>query len=99
MKTENLETARFENAKKILEIVKKLFPSNPLKRFNSEHFAEYFKVINNSESRFCFSLMVMFCFSMRYVHGELGIMFQELDVSIGLNEIRKAVLLPSFFIK
>lgn len=71
--------------------MKQLCPSNSSKKLTSKHFADYFQAINNPESRFFQADEDVLFYNERYVKGELGVMFQELDAEISLNEIQKAV--------
>ena len=91
-KTQQLEESRFENAKNYWKLLKKLCPSNSPKTLKSQHFANYFKAINNPDSRFFQADEDVLLYNERYVQGELGVMFQELDEQISISEIRKATL-------
>ena len=64
LETQKLEKAIYENAKDYWKLLKKLCSSNAPKTLTSQHFADYFKVINNPESTF-FKEMMMFYFIMR----------------------------------
>ena len=72
--------------------MKKLCPSNSPKTLKSQHFANYFKAINNPDSRFFQADEDVLLYNERYVQGEIGVMFQELDEQISISEIRKATL-------
>lgn len=89
--TQILEKHRFDNAKNYWKLLKNLCPSNSSKKLTSKHFADYFRAINDPESRFFQADEDVLLYNERYVKGELGVMFQELDVEISLTEIRKAV--------
>ena len=54
-------------------------------------FVDYFKAINNPDSKFFQADEDVLIYNERYVKGELEVMFQELDTEISLNEIRKGV--------
>ena len=91
LETQKLEKARYENAKVYWKLLKKLCSSNAPKTLTSQHFADYFKAINNPDSTFFQADDDVLFYNERYVKGELGVMFQELNVKISLNEIRKEV--------
>ena len=86
-----MEKARYENAKKYWKLLKTLCGSNASKKLTSQHFVDYFKAINNPDSRFFQADEDVLIYNERYVKGELKVMFQELDAEISLNEIRKGV--------
>lgn len=86
-----LEKHRFDNAKNYWKLLKNLCPSNSSKTLTSKHFADYFRAINDPETRFFQADEDVLIYNERYLKGELGVMFQELDVEISLTEIRKAV--------
>ena len=90
-KTQKLEKARYENAKNYWKMLKNLCSSNSPKKLTSQHFADYFKVINNPDSKFFQADDDLLLFNERYVKGELQIMFHELDAEISVSEIRKGV--------
>ncbi|MCG8044774.1 MAG: reverse transcriptase domain-containing protein, partial [Candidatus Thiodiazotropha endolucinida] len=90
-KTQKLEKARFENAKDYWKLLKNLCTNNSPKKLTSQHFAEYFKAINNPDSRFFQADDDILFYNERYVKGELQIMFQELDTEISVSEIIKGV--------
>ena len=90
-RTQKLEKAQHENAKNHLKMSKKLCSSNSHKKLTSQHFADYFKAINNPDSRFFQADDDLLLFNERYVEGELQIMFHELDAEISVSEIRKGV--------
>ena len=91
LETQKLEKARYENAKDYWKLLKNLCSSNAPKTLTSQHFAEYFKAINNPDSTFFQADDDVLLYNERYVKGELEVMFQELNVEISLNEIRKGV--------
>ena len=91
LETQKLEKARYENAKNYWKLLKKLCSSNAPKNLTSQHFADYFKAINNPDSTFYQADEDILLFNERYVKGELDVMFQELNVEISQNEIRKGV--------
>ena len=76
-----------------METAKKSCTSNSTKNLSSQHFADYFKAINNPDSRFFQPDDDILYFNQRYLNGELGVMFEELNVQITMQEIRKAVKL------
>ena len=90
-KTQKLKKARYENAKNYWKMLKNLCSSNSPKKLTSQHFADYFKAINNPDSRFFQADDDLLLFNERYVKGELQIMFHELDAEISVSEIRKGV--------
>ena len=89
--TQKLEKARYENAKNYWKLLKNLCPSNSPKKLTSQHFADYFRAINNPDSTFFQADDDILFYNERYVNGELDIMFQELDVEISQSEIRKGI--------
>ena len=91
LKTQKLEKARYKNAKNYWKLLKNLCGSNASKKLTSQHFVDYFKAINNPDSRFFQADEDVLIYNERYVKGELEVMFQELDAEISLNEIRKGV--------
>ena len=52
LKPQKLEKARYENAKSYGKLLKKICGSNASKKLTSQHFVDYFKAINNPDSRF-----------------------------------------------
>lgn len=90
-RTQKLENARYNNAKEYWKLLKGLCPSNGPKKLSSQHFASYFKAINNPEGRFFQADDDILFFNERYLNGELDVMFHELDVEISLGEIRKGI--------
>ena len=62
--TQKLEKARYENAKNYWKLLKNLCPSNSPKKLTSQHFADYFRAINNPDSTL-FKQMMIFYFTMR----------------------------------
>ena len=91
LETQKLEKARYKNAKDYWKLLKKVCSSNAPKTLTSQHFADYFKAINNPDSTFFQADDDVLFYNERYVKGELEVMFQELNVEISLNEIRKGV--------
>ena len=73
-----------------MEIFEKIMPVKLSKKtLKSQHFANYFKSINNPDSRFFQAGEGVLLYNEKYVQGELGVMFQELDEQISISEIRK----------
>ena len=64
LEIQKLEKARYKNAKDYWKLLKKVCSSNAPKTLTSQHFANYFKAINNPDSTF-FKQMMMFYFIMR----------------------------------
>ena len=52
LETQKLEKARYENAKDYWKLLKKSMFIKCTKTLTSQHFAEYFKAINNPDSTF-----------------------------------------------
>ena len=91
--TQQLDEHRFDNAKSYWKMLKQSCYTNSAKNLTSEKFAECFKAINNPDSRFFQPDEDILFFNQKYLDGEMGIMFDELNVEISMQEIRKAVQL------
>ena len=63
-----------------------------VKTINSQRFADYFKAKTNPDSRYLQPDEVILYFNQRYMYlnGELGIMFEELNVQISMQYIEIA---------
>ena len=94
-KFNSLEKHRFDNAKsyRYWKMLKQSCYTNSAKTLTYQNFAEYFKAVNNPDSRFFQPDEDILFFNQKYLDGELGIMFDELNVAISMQEIRKAVQL------
>ena len=91
LQTQQLEMHRYDNAKSYWKLLKQACSTNSPKTITSQNFADYFKAINNPDSRFFQPDEDILYFNQRYLDGELGVMFEELNVQISMQEIRKAV--------
>ena len=60
LQTQQLEMHRYDNAKSYWKLLKQACSTNSPKTINSQNFADYFKAINNSDSRFFFNQMKIF---------------------------------------
>lgn len=89
--TEILEKSRFENAKDYWKLLKTMCPVSSSSKLKSHMFANYFKAINDPESRFFQADDDVLEYNERYINGELDTMFHELNVEISLSEIQRAV--------
>ena len=93
LQTEKLVNYQTEIAKNYWKMLTSLCPSSSSKKVTSQHFAAYFKAINDPEGRFFQADEDVLYYNERYVRGELEIMFQELDAEITINEIKKGIRL------
>ena len=70
--------SRFENAKNYWKLFKKICLSDSPKTLKSQHFANYFKAMNNPDSRFFQADEGVLLYNERYVQGELGVIMNKL---------------------
>ena len=76
--------------KEYWKILKKAANLNTTNSIGAKKFAEYFQAINDPKDTFYQADEDIFLFNERYVKGELQIMFDELNISISYDEIRRA---------
>ena len=93
VQTQQLEMHRYDNAKSYWKLLKKSCSSNSVKTLSSQSFADFFKAINNPDSIYFQPDDDILYFNQHYLNGELGVMFEELNVQISMQEIRKAARL------
>ena len=90
-KTLKLIVSKQENVKEYWKILKKAANLNTTNSIGAKKFAEYFQAINDPKDTFYQADEDIFLFNERYVKGELQIMFDELNISISYDEIRRAI--------
>ena len=78
---------RYDNAKSYWKLLKKSCSSNSVKTLSSQSFVDYFKAINNPDSIYFQPDDDILYFNQCYLNGELGVMFEELNVQISMQEI------------
>ena len=88
--TEKLEKAKFNNAKQYWTLLKCLSTKQCTVSLSAEHFAQYFKAINDPDDVFFQPDEDVIYFNERYLNEEIIIMFGELDIPITATEVRKA---------
>ena len=90
LQTQKLNESKHKNAKAYWKLLKGA--SNISKpNLSRSNFAAYFKAVNNPDSAFYTPDDDVIYFNERYLNGELQVMFSELDVSISMIEVSKAI--------
>ncbi|MEW8542097.1 MAG: reverse transcriptase family protein, partial [Candidatus Thiodiazotropha sp.] len=91
VKTAKLLNAKVKNAKEYWKLLKESVASSKPKNLTIDIFDKYFKAINNPEDPFFQADEDILYFNDRFVNDEAQVMFDELNVDITSNEIKKAI--------
>ena len=90
-KTEKLITSKSSNIKEYWRLLKKAANIQTGSSVSASRFSEYFRAINNPDDHFYQADEDIIFFNERYLNGEYQVMFNELNVEISYEEIKKAV--------
>ena len=90
-KTSKLLELKYKNAKEYWKLLKQAANLNNKNSISIDTFSEYFKSINDPNDRFYQADEDVLFFNERYLKGEIQIMFEELNVPITVEEIRKCI--------
>ena len=90
-KSIKLLNARYKNAKEYWKLLKESVTRQTSKHPSANDFDEYFKAINNPDSHFFQPDDDILYFNERFLNSEIQIMFDELNCTITVQEINKAI--------
>ena len=90
-KTSKLMVSKHKNAKEYWKLLKQAANLKNKNSVSVDQFTEYFRSINDPNDRFYQADEDVLFFNERYLRGEIQIMFDELNVTISLEEIRKGI--------
>ena len=90
-KTCKLLVSKSKNVKEYWKLLKQAANLNNKCSINAKRFSEYFEAISDPNDRFYQPDEDILYFTERYVQGELRVMFEELNLSISLEEIKDGV--------
>jgi hypothetical protein len=82
-----LENLKLKNAKEYWKMLKGLCTPSQRTKLTTDEFEQYFKAINDSNSRFFQADEDIIDFNERYINNELQCMFQELNIDITYEEM------------
>ena len=91
LETIKLQKLRFKNAKEYWKLLKGSSVKTRSCKLGADQFLDYFKSINDPNSRFFQPDEDVLYFNDRYLKGELQVMFDQLNVTISETEITKAI--------
>ena len=81
-----------KNVKEYWKLLKKSAKLNKKKcSIDANKFSEYFQAISDPNDRFYQADEAILYFNERYLQGELQVMFEELNVPISLEQMKKGV--------
>ena len=83
--------SKYKNAKEYWKLLKKAANIKNKNSITTDTFSEYFKPINDPNDRFYQADEDVLCFNEQYLRGEIQVMFEELNVPITVEEIRKGL--------
>ena len=89
--TIKLEKARFQNARDYWKLLKGVCTPQKSNSLTADMFTLYFKAINDPGDIFFQPDDDIIFFNERYLNGEMQVMFDELNVSLTVDEIQKAI--------
>ena len=90
-KTGKLITSKSSNIKEYWRLLKKAANIQTGSSVSASRFTEYFRAINNPDDHLYQADEDVIFFNERYLNGEYQVMFNELNVEISYDEIKKAV--------
>ena len=90
-KSFKLLNAKVKNAKDYWKLLKSSISQPKSKNISIDVFENYFRTVNNPEDRFFQPDEDILFFNERFLNSETQIMFDELNVNITVEEIRKAI--------
>ena len=86
-KTSKLIVSKRKNAKEYWKLLKQAANLKNKNSISVDQFSEYFQSINDPNEQ----MRTFYFFNERYLRGEIQIMFDEQNVTISLEEIRKGI--------
>lgn len=90
-KTSKLVSSKLNNAKQYWKLLKESTHIKNKCPIETKRFAEYFQAINDPNDRFYQPDEDILFFNERYIQGEIQVMFDELNLPITIQEIKKGV--------
>ena len=93
-KTCKLLVSKSKNVKEYWKLLKQTANLNNKCSINAKRFSEYLQAISDPNNRFFQPDEDILCFNERYVQGELQVMFEEINLSMSLEEIKDGVRQP-----
>ena len=90
-KTCNLITSKSKNVKEYWKLLKQAAYITNKCSIDAKRFAEYFQSVSASDDRFYQPDEDIIYFNERYVQGEFQVMFEQLNLPISYEEIKRGV--------
>ena len=90
-KTDKLIASKSQNAKQYWKLLKQAANLKTTCSIDAKRFSEYFKAICDPNDRLYQPDEDILYFNERYAQGELQVMFEELNLAISLDEIKKGI--------